>query len=253
LLRDFLNLLTLDNEEEDEGLLYLYEELLSKLPNNREAGIKVVKELIPDLTDSEAFYIYSAYVYANVEMTSEAGNKYAMLGMALTGAQMEMYGLMRRISAIKRPAKTPAANTPKGSGSAKPPTQVSGNTTTVYRGDRSSMNPEKVFKEGFTPKGTGDDLLGHVSSNTTPGNYISTSSSKGIAEGFAGKNGYIYEIKTSNYIDVNKSLRVKSPYPEQLELAIPGGVKPGEIKGAYVYKNGVFTEYIPNPNYTGGN
>ena len=68
---------------------------------------------------------------------------------------------------------------------------------TLYRGDRSSVTPDVAFKEGFTPKGTGNDLLGHTTSNTTPGNFVSTSADKGIAQGFAGKNGYVYEINTS--------------------------------------------------------
>lgn len=128
------------------------------------------------------------------------------------------------------------------------------NPKTLFRGDRSSMTPEKAFKEGFTPKGTGDDLLQHTSSNTTAGDFISTSQEKAIAEGFAGKNGYVYEIETANYIDVNKSLGTNSPYPEQMEFAIPGGVQPYEIKGAYIMKRGVPTgEYIANPNFKGVN
>lgn len=119
----------------------------------------------------------------------------------------------------------------------------------LYRGDRSTVTPEDVFNNGFTPKGTEDDLLAHVSSNST-GNYVSTSSEFDIASDFAKKNGYVYEIETSNYIDVNKTLGSQSPYPEQIEFSIPGGVSADEVIGAYVKKGWELKgEYISNPNY----
>ena len=115
------------------------------------------------------------------------------------------------------------------------------------------MTPDVAFKNGFNPKGTGTNLEQHVSSNTTAGNFVSSSSSGEIANGFAGKNGYVYEIETSNYIDVNKALGSKAPYPEQMEFSIPGGVSPEQIKGAWVMKNGVWTgEFITNPGFKGG-
>ncbi len=123
----------------------------------------------------------------------------------------------------------------------------------LYRGERSSVDPDTVFKNGFQPKGTGTDLEQHVTSNTTAGNFISTSSSEKIADDFAGKNGYVYEIETSSYVDVNEILGSKSPYPEQMEFAIPGGVSSEQIKGAWVMRNGVRTgEFIPNPQFKGG-
>ncbi len=127
------------------------------------------------------------------------------------------------------------------------------NTQTLFRGERSSVSPDVAFKQGFTPKGTHNNLEQHVTSNTTAGNFISTTSEKGIAQQFAGKNGYVYEIQTSNYVDVNKSLGAKSPFPEQMEFSIPGGVSPSQIKGAWVMKGGKLTgEFIPNPGFTGG-
>ena len=93
-------------------------------------------------------------------------------------------------------------------------------------------------------------MLGHVTSNSTAGDFVSTSSSQEIAEGFAGKNGFVYEIQTSRGIDVNQTLGAQSPFPEQLEHAIPGGILPSEIVGAYPMKGGVPTgEFIPNPNF----
>jgi RHS repeat-associated protein len=120
----------------------------------------------------------------------------------------------------------------------------------LYRGERSSATPDKVFADGIAPKGTNTDLLAHCSSNTAGSHFVSTSSSKDIAEGFAGKNGYVYVIDTDRGIDANKALGDKSPFPEQLEHSVPGGVKPEEIKGAYKMKGGKMTdEFIPNPNY----
>lgn len=125
------------------------------------------------------------------------------------------------------------------------------NSKTLYRGERSTVTPEQVFDKGFNPKGTGDDLLAHTRSNSTPGNYVSTTSEIDIAaEGFAGKNGYVYKIETSNYINVNETLGKSTLFPEQVEFSIPGGVSPHEIVGAYPKKGGKLTgEFISNPNY----
>jgi RHS repeat-associated protein len=120
----------------------------------------------------------------------------------------------------------------------------------VYRGERSSMTPDKVFQNGFTPKGSHDDLLAHVTSNTTAGNFVSSSSKIDIAEGFAGKNGYVYMIQTENVIDVNEVLGSQSPFPGQFEYSIKGGVRGDEVVGVYKIKNGKMTgEFIPNPNH----
>ena len=67
-------------------------------------------------------------------------------------------------------------------------------TKTLFRGDKASVVPEDVFQIGFKPKGTHNDALLHTKSNTTAGNFVSTSSDKAIATDFAGKNGYVYVI-----------------------------------------------------------
>ncbi len=140
----------------------------------------------------------------------------------------------------------------------EPDTRVSGtsgNTVrTLYRGERSTVTPEIVFEEGFIPKGEHNDVLLHTQSNTSAGNFISTSSSFEKARDFAKPNGYVYEIETSNYIDVNSTLGERALFPEQNEFSIPGGIKPSEVKGAWVKKKGIITgEFIPNPRYKGGN
>ena len=124
---------------------------------------------------------------------------------------------------------------------------------TLYRGDRASVTPDDVFQNGFKPKGTHDDALLHTESNTTAGNFVSTSSNKEIAIEFAGKNGYVYEVRTGNYVDINSTYGNKAHYPEQMEFSIPGGIKPSEIMGAYKMQGGkIRGEFISNPIY-GGN
>ena len=114
------------------------------------------------------------------------------------------------------------------------------------------MTPEKVFKYGFTPKGSSSNLYEHVTSNASAGNFISTSKHKKIAEGFAGRNGYVYDIETKNGIDVNDILGINSPYPEQFEVSVFGGVSASEIRGAWKMEKGKLVgEYIKNPNFRG--
>ncbi|MDB5105336.1 MAG: hypothetical protein JWP91_3025 [Fibrobacteres bacterium] len=124
---------------------------------------------------------------------------------------------------------------------------------TTFRGERSSNDPEKVFQEGLKSKGDNMDLLRHCEGNKPDTGYLSSSQDIGIAEGFAGKNGYVYEIETNKGINANETLGSASPFPEQKEVSVPTAIQPGEIKGAYPVKGGKMTgEYIPNPNFGGG-
>ena len=127
------------------------------------------------------------------------------------------------------------------------------NTKTLFRGDRASAVPDDVFQNGFKPKGTHNDALLHTKSNTTAGNFVSTSGDKIIATEFAGKNGYVYVIQTDNYVDINSTYGAGAYFPEQMEFSIPGGIKPSEIVGAYKKQGGkIIGDFIPNPNF-GGN
>ncbi|MBQ3782108.1 MAG: hypothetical protein II838_01535 [Lachnospiraceae bacterium] len=92
-----------------------------------------------------------------------------------------------------------------------------------------------------------------IKSNTTAGNFVSTSSDKAIATEFAGKNGYVYELQTDNYVDINSTYGAGAYFPEQMEFSIPGGIKSSEIVGAYKKQGGeIVGDFIPNPNF-GGN
>jgi RHS repeat-associated protein len=124
---------------------------------------------------------------------------------------------------------------------------------TTFRGERSSKKPDDVFKEGLKSKGDNMDLLRHTKGNQSDSGYLATSKDREIAEGFAGKNGYVYVINSDRGIDANKTLGASSPFPEQKEVAFPREIKPTEIVGAYPMQGGKPTgEFIPNPNYGGG-
>lgn len=126
------------------------------------------------------------------------------------------------------------------------------NTRTLFRGDKVSVKIDDVFENGFKPKGTHNDALLHTKSNTTAGNFASTSIDKTIATEFAGKNGYVYIVQTNNYIDTNTVYGVEAYYPEQMEFLIPDGIKASEIIGAYKKKDGkIIGDLIYNPNYGG--
>ncbi|WP_211444599.1 RHS repeat-associated core domain-containing protein [Collimonas humicola] len=121
-------------------------------------------------------------------------------------------------------------------------------TFIVYRGDRASQPPNIVFNSGFSPKGNNMDLLKHAQGSPDSG-YVPTSRSQGIAEAFSGKNGYVYKICSPRGVDVNRALGAKSPYPEQQEMAMPGGISGGEVMGAYPQIKGIPSNtYVPNPN-----
>ncbi|WP_428833457.1 MULTISPECIES: scabin-related ADP-ribosyltransferase [Methylobacterium] len=94
------------------------------------------------------------------------------------------------------------------------------------------------------------NLLTHASTNTVRIKYVATSESHSMAGQFAGKNGYVYVIKSGRSVDANKSLGSRSPFPGQLEFAMPDGIKPSEILGAYPMKVGSISgPLIPNPNF----
>ena len=122
----------------------------------------------------------------------------------------------------------------------------------LYRGERPSMGPERVFALGIAPKGTNMDLLAATQSNTVGSYYVSTSRYMSVALDFAGgmtkRNGYVYVIGTERGIDVNMVLGDSSPHPYQAEVAIPGGIFPNEVLGVFPVVRGELSGvFIPNP------
>ncbi|UUE59858.1 enterotoxin A family protein [Pectobacterium aroidearum] len=128
--------------------------------------------------------------------------------------------------------------------------------TITYRGD--SRDPNTIFNEGFQTRGSSNSLELHVADNTSPpSNFISTSKSQDVAAEFGSQfyteNGYIYAVKSNNGIDVNSVLGRNSPAGHELEVAIPGGVRPGNVLGATpVNADGTLGNYsILNPKVYG--
>jgi hypothetical protein len=64
--------------------------------------------------------------------------------------------------------------------------------------------------------------------NETPSDFVSTSRLEVVAEGFALRQGggYVYTIDPVGLptVDVNAELGAESPYPDEQEIAIPGGI-----------------------------
>ncbi|MDW6092418.1 hemagglutinin repeat-containing protein [Vibrio rhizosphaerae] len=113
----------------------------------------------------------------------------------------------------------------------------------TYRGD--SREPDIIFNEGFQTRGNSTDLLAHALDNTKPpSNYIPTSKSADVAADF--DPDYIYVVRPVNGIDVNKTLGADSPFPTELEIAIPNGVAPKDIRAVTLPDQQVS---ILNPNY----
>ncbi len=113
--------------------------------------------------------------------------------------------------------------------------------TFIFRGDARS--PDVIFEQGFQPRGTNQDLYKYALENE-PSVYVPTSKSPTVAREFADMQGggYVYTIRgQSQGVDVNAALGARSPFPHELEIAVPGGIKPTDIMGArQVAPNGGF-------------
>ncbi|MEM9446870.1 MAG: RHS repeat-associated core domain-containing protein, partial [Verrucomicrobiota bacterium] len=118
---------------------------------------------------------------------------------------------------------------------------------TSFRGDKASLDVDTAFNKGIQPKGSNMDLEASAKSTSQSNSgFVPTSKSEAIANEFGGKNGNVFTIQSDRGIDVNKTLGNKSPFPEQQEVAFPGGIKPNEIVGARSKKTG---EFRKNPNF----
>ncbi len=112
----------------------------------------------------------------------------------------------------------------------------------TFRGD--SRGPDVIFKEGFQPRGDSTDLMAHALDNKSPPSmYVPTSKSFDIANDF---DSNVYVVRQKGGIDVNAVLGSKSPFPEELEIAMPGGVHPSDIRALTLPNQGVS---ILNPNF----
>jgi uncharacterized Zn-binding protein involved in type VI secretion len=120
----------------------------------------------------------------------------------------------------------------------------------LYRGDGRS--PDVIFNEGFQPRGTNTDVYRYAKHNE-PSIYIPTSVSQEVGAEFAQMQGggYVYTIRGQPGINVNEVLGKQSPFPWEAEIAVPGPIKPQDIKGAVqVTPDGKLVgPFIENPGY----
>jgi hypothetical protein len=111
-----------------------------------------------------------------------------------------------------------------------------------YRGD--SRSADEIFKDGFKPRGTSEDLLLHAKDNMSPPSaYVSTSKNRGVAYGF---NDNVYVVRPKGGIDVNKALGEDSPFYDEFEVAVRGAIAPEDVRALTLPDKGLS---ILNPNY----
>ena len=122
---------------------------------------------------------------------------------------------------------------------------------TTFR--RDNRDPATIHKDGFQPRGTNTDLHEYAEKNV-PSVYVGTTVDKNVAakNGFCGTGGdaYVYTVHPTNGVDVNASLGKTSPFPNEREIAVPGGIPTKNIEGAQkINPDGSLGPMIPNPNY----
>ena len=123
-------------------------------------------------------------------------------GKVKSGLGYARDGLGSAISNFKSSLSNSISNARSSIGNAFSRVKSRSNSKILFRGDKASVVPDDVFRNGFKPKGMHNNALLHTKSNATAGNFVSTSADKDIATEFAGKNGYVYVIQTDNYIDI---------------------------------------------------
>lgn len=192
---------------------------------------------------------------------TKIANKMKDVGAALKAARVK---LAAKKQALKKTPTNPKSNIQKsmadcgtqkcdkkiGGGIIGEATNADDIPDHTYRGD--SRSPDEIFKKGFEPRAKGSDTsLEDYANNNTPSDYVGTSKDPDVAQDFADSEGYVYIVKPDKGIDVNKELGNRSPFPNEQEVVIPGGVKPEKIKGATpVNEDGSLGNSTTlNPNY----
>jgi hypothetical protein len=123
----------------------------------------------------------------------------------------------------------------------------------------SEKAPEEVFREGLRPKGDRlGHLLEHVYKSPRDTGYVSTTRNRdyvrdsalndpGSAAALHRRYRYRYDVVLPGGIDVNATLDIASPFPDQEEVAFPGGIDVRFIRGVQALENGSpMGEYIFN-------
>jgi hypothetical protein len=112
----------------------------------------------------------------------------------------------------------------------------------TFRGD--TRPPEEIFANGFSARGDSTDILAHALDNRSPPSaFIPTTKSEAVAAEFADK---IYIVRPKGGIDVNAVLGLRSPFPNELEVAVPWRIAPWDIRAVTLHQRGVS---ILNPSW----
>jgi hypothetical protein len=122
----------------------------------------------------------------------------------------------------------------------------------LYRVDTRHPLADGIFGDGFAPRNKNvTNLDNYVGFNTDSG-FVSTSRK---AEFWAEANGeWYYKIDAPGGVDVNASIG-KHTYQSEEEIAMPGGIRPERIQGAWKMfrdpKTGArsLVEWVPNPGF----
>lgn len=81
--------------------------------------------------------------------------------------------------------------------------------------------------------------MAHALDNTAPPSaFIPTSRSASVAGDFAEN---IYTVRPRGGIDVNATLGSRSPFPNELEIAVPHTISPFDIRGVTFPQQGFST------------
>ncbi|MFC9690824.1 RHS repeat-associated core domain-containing protein [Kribbella sp. NPDC056951] len=113
--------------------------------------------------------------------------------------------------------------------------QGAGKARTLFRGD--TRGPDKIFGPGFTAKG-GDATYEEFVLTNKPGNWVSTSTSKGQAKSFSAQDpdthrGWVYEIADpGNGINARKTLKLPYLWRKEKEISFVGNIPSQYIKSA---------------------
>ncbi|MFJ2008562.1 scabin-related ADP-ribosyltransferase [Streptomyces chartreusis] len=126
----------------------------------------------------------------------------------------------------------------------------------------SHIAPGEVFERGLLPKGRAlVHLIEHVYSNPSDTGYISTTRNPAYvtesvrnnpqsADHLYRRYRWRYDVTVPGGIDVNATLGLASPFPDQREVAFPGGIHTRYVRGAQPLLNGSpFGAYLSNPAY----
>ncbi|WP_428957203.1 scabin-related ADP-ribosyltransferase [Streptomyces sp. cg35] len=127
----------------------------------------------------------------------------------------------------------------------------------------TAEDPDEVFLNGLRAPGTG---LAHVLDHAYNGasdssGYVSTTRDTDYARrsldlapaasaALDARHRWRYDLDLPGGIDVNGTLGLASPFPDQREVLFPGGIAPRFVRGAQRLLDGrPFGPYVPNPGH----